>query len=1340
MIFDKLGNFVVKRHVQIIIAWIVILFYVFPTIFAVNDVISYQETEFLDKDYESKQAGAIISEQFPGGTANSSMLLVLVNEDLTNSQNRDIVLALEAELENSSELRYFDSAVSIYDVYRESLRSVIAPLAPNMSYLEEQTNLSLQLLYGIPQGYAVTFEGANMTAFLMFSLPEAYSMTFEGAQLASGLLFGVPDAYATSFQAVNQTALMIYGIPTYYYNAWWWAMGNDTIADGQTRAYITAFTSGMNPVNASMVWGYYGAFNQTWTILGIDPFYQANPQQRLSESIDQSVSIISASLPPEYSFMMTEVHDGLSIFTFAYPLDQSVVNYNVTVAGMAGYLGDPMTAQMALGMLNATHSYWMDSLQANSTWNISERIGAILPGAQQQFLSNSGLIPGSEEYMLFSAVMGNLTLDDYLDPGANSDLTFNILSSGIGAYLPDPSMAAVASGFLTATNEVWKQSFLSNSTWNASVRLANVITGIHSAFLATSGLPPDSPEYQMFAAVAGNLTLMDYGDLSKISDLTHALVLSNMGPYLTDPMSSQLALGVLQSTHGRWLVSVSVEPSLSADARLSSLLPLIHSDLMVMIGSVLPENQASLFELLTIQGGNFALSNYSDHSVQHEFVITVIGDEAGIANRTFLEEVYLLGVDPADDEIDMLVERVIREGRIGAYPVELPSSLKRSFINDNADTMLLIVSFTMSSGHRESDGSQPIVENVDIVREMVEEFEVGGLRIYVTGEAPITSDLSHMADRDLALIEPVTIAMVLILMGLFFRAVLGPIVPLGAIGMALGMAQAVIIFIGTFIANVHFTVLTMVVAVLFGVGTDYSIFILARYREELVKGASYKDAMHTSIAWAGESIATSGATVIISFSVLSLSSFSMLQTMGMVLGIVILIALLVALTLVPSIALLLKGRLFWPVTGKRWERFRENHERRRKEKRGGYFRKAARFSTKNAMLVFGVALLISVPTTYLYLTSETSYDFIGGMADNESVQGLEIMSDSFGAGRISPTDIVIRFDAPVALENDSFDTAILDTIENVSSAISTVDDNVHQILGPTRPNGDWVNYSNLSSLDEMDRTVLVTQMKSFIGKDNRTVRLQAIFVDEPYTSESLESVRNIRSFLAERRAADSNLAGAEIYVGGASAGMLDVDNIMSVEFNQMEAGVIIGVFIVLLIVLGSVILPVFAILSIGLSISWTLAATLLIFGEMLSKPVLWLMPVVLFIILMGLGMDYNIFILTRIREEAQKRGNHEKAIIEAVDRTGGIITACALIMTGAFGTLMLSGTTILQEFGFALSFAVLLDAMLVRTYITPAILKLLGPKWTWWAPGRLQRVHPEKMNATGSKEDEGLDD
>jgi RND superfamily putative drug exporter len=968
VIFSRLAKFVVGKHALVIIAWIVVLFFAIPMIFSVNDVVAYQETEFLDNSYESMRAASVINEQFPSGTANSSMIVAVLDSNLTTPENRDLILSMESDIKSNSSLRYLESTTSIYDVYQVSLESLIGSLAPNMPMAEMEINTTLQMLYGIPRCY---------------------------------------------------------------FDIWIMTGGNDVVADTQTRTVIGGMTASLDPANASLIWGYYGAFNETWVSLGADP-----SSLRLNKSIAFAVETVTSFLPQEYSILIEALH------------------------------------------------------------------------------------------------------------------------------------------------------------------------------------------------------------------------------------------------------------------------------------------------------GNFTAYTFMNSSAQHSFLLGMLGSQVKVTNMTFLQKVYELGPSPSESNVTALASQVVHEGTVGNYPIGLPAGITSSFLSEDKNTMLLLVSFSKSAGYKESSGAEPIVDNVKIVRQIVRQAENGnqGLKVYVTGEAPISADLSSMATNDLALIEPITISLVLILMGAFFRSVLGPIIPLASIGVALGVSQAVVFIIGSYVANVHFTVITLLIVILFGVGTDYSIFILARYREELLKGAERKEAMQTSITWAGESIATSGATVIVAFGAISLSSFSMLTTMGLVLSIAVLIALLVALTLVPAIALTLGGKIFWPISGERWVNFRMNYMKKRLKRRGGYFRRAARFATRHAVPIFVVALVMSIPTTYLYFTGATSFDFIGGMGNSESVQGLNVLSDSFGAGLTSPTEIVVTYPQPIVDSNGSLSVQMLNSMENFSVAIQGVNNNVKEVDGPSRPNGELVNATHLAALPEIDRAVLEMQMKSFIGKDNSTVMLKVIYWEEPLTPLSMDTTRAIKSEIPQFKLTDSTLASATILVGGESAAMVDVDKVTGAEFTQMEILVIIGVFVVLLIVLGSVILPLFAILSISLSISWTLAVTILLFDNLLAKPVLWMLPIVLFVMLMGIGMDYNIFILTRVREETVKNKNHEKAIIEAVDRTGGIITACAIIMAGAFGSMLISSTTLLQEFGFALAFAVLLDAMVVRTYITPAIMKILGPKLTWWGPKFLQRLDPTEIS------------
>ncbi|MDQ1371361.1 MAG: family transporter, partial [Candidatus Thermoplasmatota archaeon] len=366
-------------------------------------------------------------------------------------------------------------------------------------------------------------------------------------------------------------------------------------------------------------------------------------------------------------------------------------------------------------------------------------------------------------------------------------------------------------------------------------------------------------------------------------------------------------------------------------------------------------------------------------------------------------------------------------------------------------------------------------------------------------------------------------------------------------------------------------------------------------------------------------------------------------------------------------------------------------------------------------------------TTYIFLSAETSFDFIGGMASNvESSEGITAMTDAFGAGRIMPTQIVVVFDAPVYSEGN-FSLDILETVDDITATIAAAD-NVRQVTGVTNPNGDRIDFVNLSVMAPEIRASYEAMMLGLVGVDGRTVLFTVVLDAGPMTPESLDTVGVLRDDLAALKASGGEGASAQMYVGGSSAVIYDLKNDLDRQFDTMEIIVVIGIFIVLLIVLRAVLLSLFAVVSIILSITWAFAATVGLFGYALGEPILWIIPLILFIMLMGIGMDYNVFILTRIREEKHKGKSDRDAIVESLDWTGGIITALAIIMGTAFSMMMISNTMMLKEIGFALAFAIILDAMVVRTYIVPAMMTLLG-KWGWWAPGPLQR---EKNGTKGN--------
>src|SRR3989449_7512983 len=343
----------------------------------------------------------------------------------------------------------------------------------------------------------------------------------------------------------------------------------------------------------------------------------------------------------------------------------------------------------------------------------------------------------------------------------------------------------------------------------------------------------------------------------------------------------------------------------------------------------------------------------------------------------------------------------------------------------------------------------------------------GPSQTYVTGDLATTADSSLGSDRDLALIEPVTIGAILILAGLFFFAIATPFVPLTIVGLALLITEGGLYLIGKYILPVQATTTTFLFTIMLGVGTDYSIFLMARYREERVEGHNKAQAVQTSVTWSGESIATSATTVIIAFGAMTISSFTLLQSIGVGLGFGVLIALLVSLTLIPSFILIAGDRIFWPRSGRRFENYAIKARKKRSE-RPGYFRRAASLSVKRPFLVLGLTVLISMPAIYVSLPRATSYDFTAGLTHAESVDGLAVLEKSFGAGQIGPTQVLVQFPVSI-LTNGNLTQGAQANLENLSQNIASLSFNVKAVTGPTRPNGIPVNATNMAGFTQKEK-------------------------------------------------------------------------------------------------------------------------------------------------------------------------------------------------------------------------------------------------------------------------------
>ncbi len=633
------------------------------------------------------------------------------------------------------------------------------------------------------------------------------------------------------------------------------------------------------------------------------------------------------------------------------------------------------------------------------------------------------------------------------------------------------------------------------------------------------------------------------------------------------------------------------------------------------------------------------------------------------------------------------------------------STLISSLVSPARSTTLLALSFNASH-------NQNIVELRSAVSSALSASGAssGVKSAQVTGEDAISYDFGNSTQADLALILPVTIMLLIAATGIFFRSFLTPFVTLGTIGVALGISQVFIVLVGLFVAKIDFTVPTILLTILIGVGTDYSVFVIARYREERVGGASVEDAIGTSVTWAGESITTSGATVVISFLSLAVTSVVFLKTMGYVVGLGVLVALLVALTLVPAIISMLGGRVFWPTSGKRFERYAASAATKLQGKKG-YFSRSGSFAVKRAKVLIVLAIVVSIPAVYTYANTTPTFDFISAAPSSlPSIAASNQLTAAFGGGKILPTYVVLTFSQPVVVGH-SFNPGEMGTIAAVTSAVAASPD-VANVTSPTSPYGQPLNYSSIDLGTRQGRQAFTSVMQS-VGSDNKTVLVTASYGIDPYSTAAISDASALRQGLHKNFDGAANLTG--LYLGGASGSILDTKNFFDSQFSTIVPIVAVGVALVLLVVLGSLFLPVFAVVSVLMSIVWTLAVTRIVFEELYNYQILFLIPFFLFVALLGLGMDYNVFILTRVREEATKGKHLDDAIVSAMEQTGGIITAAAVILAGSLGALMLSSDLLLKEIGFAFAFSILIDALVVRTYMVPAVMSAMG-KWNWYNP------------------------
>jgi uncharacterized membrane protein YdfJ with MMPL/SSD domain len=659
-------------------------------------------------------------------------------------------------------------------------------------------------------------------------------------------------------------------------------------------------------------------------------------------------------------------------------------------------------------------------------------------------------------------------------------------------------------------------------------------------------------------------------------------------------------------------------------------------------------------------------------------------------------------------------------------PVPVPYGIESQFVDASGTAQLIDVSFSVADSATNASGGDPVYHDLDLldglVPGVVRSSDATGTIQYVqTGPAPLDLLTQTAVNSSLELVLPLTVGLLLVISMLYFRSPITPLVTFAGLGIALVLGLGGTLLIGTFVQHVDSTALTLEEVFVLGVGTDYSIFLVARYREELVRGATPDDAIVTSLSWAGQSVATSGSTAIIATFALAFSGVALLAQWGEVLALAILITVLLSLTIVPAFLKLVGPRIFWPNSGARFQRRAEVVAERQRTERT-YFYRVGRATQRRPWGFLGLLLAVSVPLIAIALSVPLSYDFYQQLpSGHAATDGLTTLSNHFGPGFATPSFALVTFRSPLVVGNASNATeftelAALTQLASTTGGIASVTSPV----GPAgAPLGTWLN---LSVLPPAVRTSLLGVYAGFVGTDGRTILLDLVPSASGLSIDAIHAVASVQS--AFDGYAATHPAIEQTNFGGGAPTTNDLATSTATATDFLVLAVTIGLILVLLVVLRSWIIALMAIATIGLSISWAWALTYLVFQELLGYSLFFFVRTILFILILGLGIDYNIFLLTRVREERVRGRSSSEAVVEGLAKTGGIISAAAIILASAFAALTVGSFILIAAIGFSVAIAVVLDAMVVRTFLVPATLQVLGDR-VWSLTGRRTRPAAE---------------
>lgn len=578
--------------------------------------------------------------------------------------------------------------------------------------------------------------------------------------------------------------------------------------------------------------------------------------------------------------------------------------------------------------------------------------------------------------------------------------------------------------------------------------------------------------------------------------------------------------------------------------------------------------------------------------------------------------------------------------------------------------------------------SDQMLASLDDIRDKVKEIGLDELQFEITGPAGISADtISLFRNADFVLMLA-TVVLIFLLLIVIYRSPLLALTPLVIAGIVYGVVDRILGLAGK---NGWFTVdssaISIMLVLLFAVLTDYSLFVFSRYREELRKQESKYGAMGEAIHHVSEPIVFSGGTVFLAMLTLFTTIFQPYNHFAPVFSVAVVVILIAGLTLIPSIFALMGRKAFWPFVPK---------VEKKENKKKGIWHKISQLVKRYPAITGGLLLIILLVGVFNVTSMKFSFNLLKSFPeDMPSRQGFELLEDHYPAGQLAPVTIILKSSEEIKVN------------EELVEQVNQLEDQLKEHEGV-----DSVSPSlSMEMAGDPERLP-----RNFMSESQQSMKLQLVLAENPYSVEALDTIQDLRDSSKEMLKESGFPADVELHYAGQTAQQLDVR-----AMNQRDMIVLFSLVTILLtVILGfqthSVLMPILMMGTILLSYFSSLGFSWWIFKHGLGyEAISYRLPVYTFVFMVALGIDYNIMLVSRIREEALKLP-WKDAVARGVSVTGGVISSAGLILAATFAVLMTQPLQELFLFGFTMALGILLDTFLIRGIFLPSILILTHGK------------------------------